>query len=509
MADEREDTCIDECVDNLSDIPLDSDDSIILEDNPDCAEFSSGSEIEVRRNHRTLPLPSDSEESDQDTEDVWSDFDPPKNNDDFEGLLGPNVFPKNTDKIEDFADMFIGDDLFKFIATETNKYHAQNSHKFKVYKKTAKWVDVTILELKKWFALVILMGLTKKSRINDYWSKNPLIETPIFSKTMTRNRFKQILAFIHFSDNNNVPDNADRLFKIQHIINYFSKKFQENLKPGQNISIDEGMIPWRGRLNFRVYNPSKITKYGILIRMLCDSTTGYISSFKLYSGAGQSLNTTILELLAHSLGKWHHLYMDNFYNSVELSKILLLNKIRVCETIRRNRGLPDSLKKTKLKVFETAFKRKGEILLQLWKTAKSKDIRMISTIHNAEIVYTGKICRKTNSPIQKPKCIIDYNHHMKGVDRADQYLSYYPIYRKTIKWSKKVVLYLFNCALFNAFRVYEHLNVKSTKTLKFHDFLLQLSDAWIQGNLSDNEENLDMPTTSRGPHHDSTQNLVT
>lgn len=62
---------------------------------------------------------------------------------------------------------------------------------------------------------------------------------------------------------------------------------------------------------------------------------------------------------------------------------------------------------------------------------------MISTIHNAEIVDTGEICRKTNRPIQKPKCIIDYNHHMKGVDRADQYLSNYPIYRKTIKWSKK------------------------------------------------------------------------
>ena len=85
---------------------------------------------------------------------------------------------------------------------------------------------------------------------------------------MSRNRFRQILSFLHFSDNNNKPDNADRLFKVQPIIDCFSKKLGENFSLGQNISIDAGMIPWRGRLKFKVYNPSKITKYAILIRML-------------------------------------------------------------------------------------------------------------------------------------------------------------------------------------------------------------------------------------------------
>lgn len=101
--------------------------------------------------------------------------------------------------------------------------------------------------------------------MDDYWSTNPLLETPIFGKTMPRNRFRQILSFLHFSDNNNKPDSGDRLFKVQTIIDYFTKKFQENFNLGQNISIDEGMIPWRERLSFKVYNPSKITKYGILV----------------------------------------------------------------------------------------------------------------------------------------------------------------------------------------------------------------------------------------------------
>jgi hypothetical protein len=43
---------------------------------------------------------------------------------------------------------------------------------------------------------------------------------------------------------------------------------------------------------------------------------------------------------------------------------------------------------------------------------------------------------------------------MKGIDRADKYLNYYSVVRKGVKWSKKMVLYLINCALFNAFCVY-------------------------------------------------------
>lgn len=504
MEDEGVETFLeDEYADYLSDIPSDFEDS---ESDVSACEIED-SFIQVQRNPQVLHVSSDSEESDRAIELDWSDVDPPRKNEAFKGSAGPNIFPRNKDKVEDVASMFVGDDLLEFIALETNKYHAQNSRRYKTSQKTGKWFDVTVTELKKWFALVIIMGLVRKSRINDYWSSNPLIETPIFSKTMSRNRFRQILAFLHFSDNENMPRNADRLFKIQRIIDYFSTKFKENFYPGQNIFVDEGMIPWRGELGFRVYNPSKIMKYGIFIRMLCDSSTGYIANFKLYSGAEQKLENMIMELLEHHLDKWHHLYMDNFHNSVGLARKLLLNKIRICGTIRSNRGLPETVKKAKLKPLESTFQRKGEILLQLWKTNKRRDMGMISTIHNADMVKTGKTDRKTDRPIQKPKCIIDYNQHIKRIDRADQFLSCYPIYRKTRKWTKKVALYLINCGLFNAFRVYEHLNVSSIRKIKYPDFLLLLSKAWIEDDAPDTRENVEIPTTFRAAHYDSTQRL--
>jgi hypothetical protein len=39
--------------------------------------------------------------------------------------------------------------------------------------------------------------------------------------------------------------------------------------------------------------------------------------------------------------------------------------------------------------------------------------------------------------IKKPYAVVQYNTFIKGTDRADQYLHYYSVLRKTVKWSKK------------------------------------------------------------------------
>ena len=58
-------------------------------------------------------------------------------------------------------------------------------------------------------------------------------------------------------------------------------------------------------------------------------------------------------------------------------------------------------------------------------------------IHDETTVNMGRKDRKTNLEIKKPYTIVQYNKFMKGVDRADQYLCYYSVLRKTVKWFKK------------------------------------------------------------------------
>jgi len=55
--------------------------------------------------------------------------------------------------------------------------------------------------------------------------------------------------------------------------------------------------------------------------------------------------------------------------------------------------------------------------------------------------------------IKKPYTVGRYNKFITGADSADQYLSYYSVLNKTVKWSEKVVLYLLNCVLLNTFFV--------------------------------------------------------
>jgi len=50
---------------------------------------------------------------------------------------------------------------------------------------------------------------------------------------------------------------------------------------------------------------------------------------------------------------------------------------------------------------------------------------MIRTIHDATIVNKGRKDRKTNMEIKKLYAVVQYTELIKGVDRADQYLSYY------------------------------------------------------------------------------------
>jgi len=94
-----------------------------------------------------------------------------------------------------------------------------------------------------------------------------------------------------------------------------------------------------------------------------------------------------------------------------------------------NRGLPPEMKNEShsLKRGETTFRRKGEILLQSWRDTHV--VNMISTIHDSTMV---DVPRRIEEVKKKPICFFQYNMFMKGVDRADQYLSYYSLLRKTV-----------------------------------------------------------------------------
>jgi hypothetical protein len=61
---------------------------------------------------------------------------------------------------------------------------------------------------------------------------------------------------------------------------------------------------------------------------------------------------------------------------------------------------------------------------------------------------------KTNLELKKPCCVLQRNVFIDGLDRADQYLNYYSILRKTVKCMKMMIFFVIY-ALLNAFFVYK------------------------------------------------------
>ena len=142
-------------------------------------------------------------------------------------------------------------------------------------------------------------------------------------------------------------------------------------------------------------------------------------------------------------------------------------------------------------------------MLKVWNDKRL--VWMISMIHSATVVNTGRRDRKTDKEIKKPY-VVQYNKFMKGIDRADQYLSFYSVRRKSVKSPKKVVFYLLNCALFNAFFVYRTLNTK--KKVKYKNFPHKVGRSRIsevQNWSESSSDDLQLPekqTTPRGPKQD-------
>jgi hypothetical protein len=98
-------------------------------------------------------------------------------------------------------------------------------------------------------------------------------------------------------------------------------KFSTFNTPQQNTALDEGTLSWRGHLRCTVYNPGKMTKYGILVCMACESDSGYICKLMIYDAAGMTLQNTVLELLSLYLGHGYKVYMDKYYTNVMLAKL--------------------------------------------------------------------------------------------------------------------------------------------------------------------------------------------
>jgi hypothetical protein len=178
------------------------------------------------------------EKSDTETVDGWCTRDKTPNSEPFLGNQSVNVAIGDPSDVTQVVSTVTGDDLNQLFAEQSNLYHKQNMEK---WKSSLKWTGITSAEMKIFLGLTLLMGQVRKDNVKDYWSTDPLITTPIFSQTMSRNHFEAIWQAWHFS-NSQLKNDSSRLFKTEPAYEYLLQKYRLVYSPGQELSLDEGMI---------------------------------------------------------------------------------------------------------------------------------------------------------------------------------------------------------------------------------------------------------------------------
>ena len=172
------------------------------------------------------------------------------------------------------------------------------------------WQKVTAAELEAFFGFMILMGIVRLPSLLDYWNNDVIFHYIPVASRIYRNRFFDLQKYLHFADNTSLVspgcEGYNKLGKIQPILDMLTARFEETYNHGREVSIDEAMVPFKGRFSMKQYLLMKPVKRGFKVWVLADGNTGYISRLNFNTGKtrGKSedgLEATVVKTLCENL----------------------------------------------------------------------------------------------------------------------------------------------------------------------------------------------------------------
>ena len=192
----------------------------------------------------------------------------------------------------------------------------------------------------------------------------------------------------------------------------------------QKLCIDQQIASFKGKPALKQYNPQKPKKLGYKLYIFpgvdkliynLKVHTGTIMIFPNQPDLKASGNIVLILLQNIPRMKWHKLYFDNLYTSIELVTTLYQQRITCVGTVRSNR-LPDN----KL-TSDAVMKRKGRGSMEIW-TVKWHDNRAVTLLSTYEVINpTTELLRWDRKERKKvkvtcPSIVNTYNKFVGGVD---------------------------------------------------------------------------------------------
>uniref|UniRef100_A0A667WQ57 PiggyBac transposable element-derived protein domain-containing protein n=1 Tax=Myripristis murdjan TaxID=586833 RepID=A0A667WQ57_9TELE len=366
----------------------------------------------------------------------------------------------NADDTREPIQYFFDAELLDTIVQQSNLYCTQK----KKNPNSALRLDQN--ELEQFIGTVVYMSVLHLPRSRMYWSSECRL-VPV-ADVMSRDRWEEIKKFIHFNDNSNMEANNDKLFKIRPIVDSLLQKFQ-SLPQDQMLSIDEQMVPFKGRSSLKQYIPKKPHKWGYKIFVLCD-TKGLVHSFDIFTGKtdpvpgepdiGASGNI-VLKLAQVIPGAVNHLlYFDNWFSSLDLFATLANKGIPALGTVQQNRLHGCSF------CSDTDMKKKGRGTFEEKKAVvDSAEIRAVKWFDNRAVMIVASTFASAQSvsdverwdrklkqkvSVERPSIIILYNTFMGGVDALDELIAYYRIQIRSKKYYHRFFFHFVDMVIVNS-----------------------------------------------------------
>lgn len=425
---------------------------------------------------------------------------------------------------------FLPKTLWKKIADESNRYEEQTRGERKrqlrsrLQRKYSRQIaaekfseaqrQITQFDAILPHEILIMMGLLiarslcpMKTNLEHHWSssQNGAVPAGTWSRFMSRQRFRDISRFLHFSDNKNPMAKQDRAWKIRPVVATLQQTFLRGMTFGRWIAFDEMVIPSKSSRNaVRIYLKNKPHKYGTKLFAVCCGETNYCARIEVYCGSRQD-NTVVdtmcgpAAVLRNLRAVWpvstidrsqmRVVITDREYTCVALAVRLYAMGFCSIGTVTTSRlGFPKEI----VYPFKTVPKRlSGQRgLCQLRRCTKFSNLYACSWLDNKPVYFlacgvstqkTALLRKEKNGgsvEIGCPEFVVSYNRYMNGVDAHDQLrLQRYSVQRSLVskKYYKSLFFGLFDMALVNAYIVHQqYCKSISEKPMSHAEFRLLL-----------------------------------
>lgn len=195
----------------------------------------------------------------------------------------------------DVFELFFSPDIIYVIVDQTNLYVQQCKEQHRVvpkrYSRLNAWEDCNTSNIFRLIACYIMQGIVMKPTLESYYERNQLLGIPGFRKMIPLRRLLLMNKYIHFANSIQAPTTKTekKLYKIRPILDHLSAKYQEVYILEINLAVDESLLLWKERLNFKQFIQLKRARFGIKSFILSESATGYVYNLIVYLGKGTSL----------------------------------------------------------------------------------------------------------------------------------------------------------------------------------------------------------------------------